>query len=173
MLRGKRQVTEDDHGSETRRVERHRVGRVRVCLRRARAGCREQRGVFYACANDAGAHDSRAKYCGCRAASSCSSHYHADDGCCGRRLHPPSGFNAGSGVIEPDGKMVVFRIADGTGGNNWNKKQNPIRVRRGMVLRLIDEDKSTRSGGHWLHTNGQPCPHGLKAIGAGSTAKSA
>jgi hypothetical protein len=36
-----------------------------------------------------------------------------------------------------------------------------------MVLRLIDEDKSTRSGGHWLHTNGQPCTHGLRAIGEG------
>jgi hypothetical protein len=82
---------------------------------------------------------------------------------------PPvaSTFNAGSGVALPDGKTVEYRIPDGTGGTDWNPKDNPVRVKRGMVLRLIDEDKSTRSGGHWLHTNGQPCPHGLKAIGTG------
>lgn len=78
-----------------------------------------------------------------------------------------SGFNAGSGTALPDGKTVEYHIPDGTGGTDWNPKDNPIRVRRGMVLRLIDDDKSTRSGGHWLHTNGQPCPHGLKAIGTG------
>jgi hypothetical protein len=80
---------------------------------------------------------------------------------------PVSTFNAGSGTALPDGKTVEYRIPDGTGGTDWNPKDNPIRVKRGMVLRLIDEDKSTRSGGHWLHTNGQPCPHGLKAIGTG------
>ena len=78
-----------------------------------------------------------------------------------------SGFNAGSGTALPDGKTVEYHIPDGTGGKDWNPTDNPIRVRRGMVLRLIDDDKSTRSGGHWLHTNGQPCPHGLKAIGTG------
>jgi hypothetical protein len=39
---------------------------------------------------------------------------------------------------------------DGTGGKDWNPTDNPICVRRGMVLRLIDDDKSTRSGGHCM-----------------------
>lgn len=82
-------------------------------------------------------------------------------------LPAKSGFNAGSGTALPDGKTVEYHIPDGTGGKDWNPTDNPIKVRRGMVLRLIDDDKSTRSGGHWLHTNGQPCPHGLKAIGTG------
>jgi hypothetical protein len=76
-------------------------------------------------------------------------------------------FNAGSGVLQPDGKTVVYRIPDGTGGNDWNPKSKPIRVKRGMTLRLIDDDKSTAAGGHWLHTYGQPCAHGNKAIGTG------
>jgi hypothetical protein len=80
---------------------------------------------------------------------------------------PASGFEAGSGMLAADGKTVIFHIADGTGGKDWNPKDKPIRVQRGMTLRLIDDDKSTRSGGHWLHTNGQPCPHGLRAIGTG------
>ena len=78
-----------------------------------------------------------------------------------------TGFDAGSGMLQPDGKVVVFRIADGTGGKDWNKKDKPIRVKRGMTLRLIDDDKSTRAGGHWLHTYGQPCPHGTREIGTG------
>jgi hypothetical protein len=80
---------------------------------------------------------------------------------------PINGFDAGSGMMQADGKTVVYHIPDGTGGKDWNPKDKPIRVERGMTLRLIDDDKSTRSGGHWLHTNGQPCPHGLKAIGTG------
>jgi hypothetical protein len=78
-----------------------------------------------------------------------------------------TGWNAGSGTALPDGKTIEYRIPDGTGGKDWNPKDNPIRVRRGMVLHLVDDDKSTRAGGHWLHTNGQPCTHGLKAIGQG------
>lgn len=78
-----------------------------------------------------------------------------------------TGWNAGSGTALPDGKTIEYHIPDGTGGKDWNPKDNPIRVRRGMVLRLVDDDKSTRAGGHWLHTNGQPCTHGLKAIGQG------
>ena len=80
---------------------------------------------------------------------------------------PNLSFNAGSGVLQPDGKTVVYRIPDGTGGNDWNDKKKPIRVQRGMTLRLIDDDKSTAAGGHWLHTYGQPCVHGDSAIGAG------
>ena len=76
-------------------------------------------------------------------------------------------FDAGSGTLQPDGKTVVYHIPDGTGGNDWNDKLDPIRVQRGMTLRLIDDDKSTRAGGHYLHTYGQPCPHGSKAIGKG------
>lgn len=80
---------------------------------------------------------------------------------------PVGGFDAGSGMMQSDGKTVVYHIPDGTGGKDWNPKDKPIRVGRGMTLRLVDDDKSTKSGGHWLHTNGQPCGHGVKAIGAG------
>jgi hypothetical protein len=62
---------------------------------------------------------------------------------------------------------VVYRIPDGTGGNDWNDKTKPIRVKRGMTLRLIDDDKSTVAGPHWLHTYGQPCQHGTREIGTG------
>ena len=76
-------------------------------------------------------------------------------------------FDAGSGELQPDGKIVIYRIPNGTGGKDWNRKDDPIRVKHGMTLRLIDEDKSTRAGGHWLHTYGQPCPHGTREIGTG------
>jgi hypothetical protein len=82
-----------------------------------------------------------------------------------------SGFDAGSGTLDADGKTVIYHIPDGTGGKDWNPKDKPIRVSHGMVLRLIDDDKSTKSGGHWLHTNGQPCSHATKAIGAGFDCK--
>jgi hypothetical protein len=76
-------------------------------------------------------------------------------------------FNAGAGTLQPDGKTIVYHIPDGTGGNDWDSMSKPIRAKHGMVVRLIDDDKSTRSGGHWLHTFGQPCPHGSRAIGTG------
>src|SRR5690349_6122333 len=41
-------------------------------------------------------------------------------------------FNAGSGTLLPDGKTIVYHIPDGTGGNDWNPKSNPIRAKRGM-----------------------------------------
>jgi hypothetical protein len=65
----------------------------------------------------------------------------------------------------PDGN-VVYRIPDGTGNKDWNPRDKPIKVARGKTLKLIDDDKSVASG-HWLHTAGQPCPHGLRAIGEG------
>jgi hypothetical protein len=76
----------------------------------------------------------------------------------------PNAFDAGSGTMQPDGKTVVFHIPDGTGGNDWNAMANPIRVRRGMTVHLIDDD-TTKS--HQLHTLGQPCSHGNRPIGEG------
>jgi hypothetical protein len=89
----------------------------------------------------------------------------------GAAMKPVNGFDAGSGELQPDGKTVIYRIPDGTGGEDWNSKDKPIRVQRGWTLRLIDEDKSTAAGGHWLHTNGQPCPHAFEAIGDGYDCK--
>jgi hypothetical protein len=74
------------------------------------------------------------------------------------------GFNAGSGTLQPDGLTIIYRIPDGTGGNDWNPKSNPIRARRGMTVRLIDDDSTAD---HWLHTYGQPCDHGTQMIGSG------
>lgn len=74
------------------------------------------------------------------------------------------GFNAGSGTLQPDGKTIVYRIPDGTGGKDWNQRSNPIRARRGMTVRLIDDDSTAD---HWLHTYGQPCNHGTRMIGNG------
>lgn len=73
-------------------------------------------------------------------------------------------FDAGAGMMQPDGKTVVFHIADGTGGKDWNSMEQPIRVRRGMTLHIIDDD-TTKA--HQLHTLGQPCSHGARPIGAG------
>ena len=79
---------------------------------------------------------------------------------------PPIGgaFDAGSGTLQPDGKTIVYRIPNGTGGKDWNPKSNPIRARRGMTVRLIDDDSTAE---HWLHTYGQPCNHGTRMIGSG------
>ena len=76
-------------------------------------------------------------------------------------------FDAGSGDMQADGKTIIYRIPDGTGGKDWNSKSDPIRAKRGMTVRLIDEDKSTKAGGHWLHPYGRPCPHSSRAIGTG------
>jgi hypothetical protein len=35
-----------------------------------------------------------------------------------------------------------------------------------MTIHIIDDDTSAVAP-HWLHTNGEPCPHGFTAIGKG------
>jgi hypothetical protein len=80
---------------------------------------------------------------------------------------PPSGTwtgNAGSGTLQSDGVTIIYRIPDGTGGKDWNPKSNPILAKRGMTVRLIDDDTTAD---HWLHTYGQPCDHGTRMIGSG------
>jgi hypothetical protein len=77
---------------------------------------------------------------------------------------PASGFDAGSGMMQADGKTIIYHIPDGTGGSDWNPMDKPIRVRRGMTIRFIDDD-TTKD--HQLHTPGQPCSHGLTPIGEG------
>jgi cytoskeletal protein RodZ len=77
---------------------------------------------------------------------------------------PASGFDAGSGMMQADGTTVVYHIPDGTGGGDWNPMSMPIRVRRGMTIRFVDDD-TTKD--HQLHTSGQPCSHGFAPIGEG------
>ncbi|HEY6879949.1 MAG TPA: hypothetical protein VI299_18110 [Polyangiales bacterium] len=77
-----------------------------------------------------------------------------------------SAFDPGAGTLLADGKTVKYRIPDGTGGKDWNPANKPINVAPGMTLRLADDDSTVAAkGGHWLHTYGQPCPHGTRAIG--------
>jgi len=77
---------------------------------------------------------------------------------------PASGFDAGSGVMQADGTTVVYHIPEGTGGGDWNPMDKPIRVRRGMTIRFVDDDTTKE---HQLHTSGQPCSHGFAPIGEG------
>ena len=80
---------------------------------------------------------------------------------------PVATFDAGAGTMQADGKTVVYTIPDGTGGNDWNSADKPIKVQHGMTLHLIDADTTGVNGGHYLHTNGQPCPHARRPIGEG------
>ncbi len=59
-------------------------------------------------------------------------------------------------------EVVEFRIAAGTGSMPWNTMQNPVQVKVGQVLRIINGDSVM----HQLHTFGAPCPHG-NAFGPG------
>jgi hypothetical protein len=61
---------------------------------------------------------------------------------------PPSE-NRGPSVVE-------FRIRAGTGRGEWNTRDNPVVVRPGQAIRIINDD----TVGHVLHTDGRPCPHG-------------
>ncbi|HEY6880504.1 MAG TPA: hypothetical protein VI299_20915 [Polyangiales bacterium] len=82
------------------------------------------------------------------------------------------GFDPGAGKLLADGNTVEYHIPNGTGGKDWNPKDKPIKVAPGMTLRLVDDDTTVAAGGgHWLHTYGQPCPHGARAIGKGYDCK--
>lgn len=66
-------------------------------------------------------------------------------------------------VINDESRTVLFEITkDRPSGKDWNSKDEPIQVRRGDVIRIVDLE-----GGHWFHSFGQPCPHGNRAIGSG------
>jgi hypothetical protein len=60
-------------------------------------------------------------------------------------------------------EIVEFHIPAGTGDKAWNTLANPIMVKRGQILRLINDDSIE----HFLHTNGAPCPHGSHAFKTG------
>src|SRR6185295_125924 len=59
------------------------------------------------------------------------------------------------------GEVVEFHIPAGTIDKPWNTLENPIKVKVGQTLRLINDD----SIDHFLHTNGSPCTHGSNAFG--------
>jgi hypothetical protein len=61
--------------------------------------------------------------------------------------------------------VVEFHIPAGTGGNPWNTFDNPVVVKVGQTLRLINDDSIV----HLLHTDGAPCPHGSREFGPGET----
>jgi hypothetical protein len=75
-------------------------------------------------------------------------------------------FDAGAGVLQSDGNTVAFHIAPGTGNKDWNSSNNPIRVKRGMVIKIVDDDPNAMPA-HSMHTFGQPCPHPLGTVSAG------
>jgi hypothetical protein len=78
----------------------------------------------------------------------------------------PGAFDAGSGVLQPDGHTVVFTIPAGTGSQDWNTSNRPIRVKRGWTLKMVDDDPGNTPQ-HILHTFGQPCPHELEPVSLG------
>jgi hypothetical protein len=62
-----------------------------------------------------------------------------------------------SGLVaaETDGSLVEFRIPANTGARAWNSSENPVRVKVGDTLRIINDDSIS----HRLHTFDRPCPH--------------
>lgn len=59
--------------------------------------------------------------------------------------------------------IVEFHIPAGTNDKPWNSLDNPIMVKRGQTLRLINNDSIE----HFLHTSGAPCSHGSRAFQPG------
>jgi hypothetical protein len=51
---------------------------------------------------------------------------------------------------------VEFRIAAGTGSKPWNSQSEPLKLKVGQKLKIINDDSTA----HWLHTDGAPCGHG-------------
>ena len=80
------------------------------------------------------------------------------------------GFDPGAGTLLADLKTVEYHIPDGTKNKDWNPRDKPINVRRGMTLRLIDDDTKAAGGGHWVHSF-SICPHSTKPIGKGYECK--
>ena len=79
----------------------------------------------------------------------------------------PSFTAASTGTAQPNptgqAQVVQFVITKGTGAGPWNTPDNPIRVRVGQTLEVINED-SIR---HHFHTNGCPFPHPFTSIAPG------
>lgn len=62
---------------------------------------------------------------------------------------PRMSFAGETGVVE-------FRILEGTGKKPWNNRQNPVEIKVGQVLRIINDDTVP----HRLHTfDDKPCAH--------------
>ena len=51
--------------------------------------------------------------------------------------------------------VVEFHIPEGTGNGPWNTPDNPVIVRIGQILRIINKDSVL----HQLHALGEPCEH--------------
>ena len=64
-----------------------------------------------------------------------------------------------------EGRVVEFRIQAGTGLKAWNKASEPVRVKVGDILRIVNDDDIS----HFLHTSGSPCPHGKHPIKPGES----
>ena len=63
-----------------------------------------------------------------------------------------------------DGKVIEFRIPDGTGKKAWNTSETTVEVKVGETLRIINDDSTP----HRLHTTGgKPCKHAPSNIAKG------
>lgn len=62
-------------------------------------------------------------------------------------------------------RVVEFRIKAGTGLKAWNEVTDPVRVKVGDILRLVNDDDIS----HLLHTSGSPCPHGKHPMKPGES----
>ena len=53
----------------------------------------------------------------------------------------------------------------GTGENAWNTPATAVHIKIGQILRIFNDD----SVAHYLHTPGNPCPHGSRPFGPGQS----
>lgn len=60
-------------------------------------------------------------------------------------------------------QIVEFRIPPGTGSGSWNLPSQPMVVRVGQILRIINDDSTP----HLLHALGEPCEHGEDPMNQG------
>jgi hypothetical protein len=78
----------------------------------------------------------------------------------------PNTQNPQPNLTATNSNVVTFVIPKGTGRGAWNTPGNPIRVKVGQTLQVVNED-STR---HQFHTNGSPFGHPFTAIAPGQKA---
>jgi hypothetical protein len=79
---------------------------------------------------------------------------------------PPKGNSQLSTPTAGSSNVVRFVIPKGTGAGAWNTADNPIRVKVGQTLEVVNDD-SIR---HQIHTNGRPFFHPFASIAPGSKA---
>lgn len=66
-------------------------------------------------------------------------------------------------MVSANDSIVEFHIKPNTGKNAWNTRDSLVEVKVGQTLRIFNDD----SVAHYLHTPGEPCPHGANPFKGG------